>query len=780
MQFRIRAAAAICLLTPALSGCSRSAGLFSDQNAQAHVEMLAGTIGSRPAGTPQSVRARDYVIDQLKIFGYEVRVQETDARRPEFGLTARVANVIAVLPGERDEAIGLLSHYDSSPESPGGSDDAFGVAVSLEAARLIASKPRTWTTYVIVTDAEEVGLMGAAALMTDGDVKQRVHAYINLESTGSSGPAMLFETGPRNHWLVAPWARSAPHPRGGSFALEIYRRLPNDTDFSILRRYDVPGLNFATVGDSYAYHTARDTAERLSREALRSTGENVVSIVDAMQRIDITQRTPRDATYFDIGGIVGIAYSAAWDWMLTVSAIVLGVVGWVRVTRFVTREEGTGRWAVGFVWAAAGLAAVAAAMTGATWLLRAAREVYHPWYARPDRLFVMLLFVAASVAWMTTRLGRWLPARARGLRHPSVVWTFTLPLWIALAAAGSWFAPSAGYLWTMPLLAAGALLSLAPASNALVIRAVSVLVLAVCGTLWMRDTLELLRFMVAVLARLPLVTPVFVYAALITVAGVMVAPPLIAAAASDQRLTRPTLLTSVCLLGVAVSVPVAYLAPAYTDEQPLRRQVRALQEPGAPVSLWQVSSLEPGLDLNDNAPGTWTRGRTSTATLVPWATLREPFVFSSSAPPLPGAPAAITAFSLEDVAGGIQMDVTAVATEPGVSVSFILPPGATPARSSLPGVVRSGRWTAVYISPPADGVAFRASFSGVTAERLRGTHVTVTSARIPGGEGWQRLPSWLPHDRTVWTPRVTWVLPQPAAPPQGEPSPPVAGPLPLR
>ena len=32
-------------------------------------------------------------------------------------------------------------------------------------------------------------------------------------------------------------------------------------------------------------------------------------------------------------------------------------------------------------------------MVGATWALRAAREVYHPWYAHPDRLFLLLLAV---------------------------------------------------------------------------------------------------------------------------------------------------------------------------------------------------------------------------------------------------------------------------------------------------------------------------------------------------------------------------------------------------
>ena len=73
---------------------------------------------------------------------------------------------------------------------------------------------------------------------------------------------MLFETGPGNGWLVAPWARRAPHPRGGSFGIEIYRRLPNDTDFSILKRQGIPGLNFA----------ASATATRITRRATRPSG----------------------------------------------------------------------------------------------------------------------------------------------------------------------------------------------------------------------------------------------------------------------------------------------------------------------------------------------------------------------------------------------------------------------------------------------------------------------------------------------------------------------------
>ena len=88
----------------------------------------------------------------------------------------------------------------------------------------------------------------------------------------------------------------------------------------------------------------------------------------------------------------------------------------------------------------------------------------------------------------------------------------------------------------------------------------------------------------------------------------------------------------------------------------------------------------------------------------------------------------------------------------------MLPEGLTPARSSLPGHVRLGRWTAAYAAPPSDGLVWRAAFSSDVSQRLGGTRVAVTSARFPGGEGWQQLPAWLPQDRTVWAGAATWIL----------------------
>ena len=765
MRQRVLIAATALLLLPA-AGCSRTAGVFSEQNARAHIGMLAGTIGSRAVGTPANAQARAYVIDQLKLYGFDVRVQEADARRAELGRTARVSNVIAVLPGSRTEAVGLVAHYDSVPDAPGATDDGLGVAVALEAARVMAARAdRQWTLMVLLTDGEEAGLMGAAALVTDREVTSRLQAYLNLESIGSSGPALLFETGPGNGWLVRPWARTAPHPRGASFGIEVYRRLPNDTDFSILKRAEIPGLNFAPVGDSYAYHTARDTPERLSPRTVRLTGENVVAILSALDRTDVTTRSSTSPTFFDIAGTVGVSYGPAMSWLLAALALVTGVIAWVRLSAAAIRVEGVLRWLLTIVWSVGGAVVVFASMVGTTWALRAAREVMHPWYAYPNRLFLLLVTIALAVGWSISRLGQWLPPRAHGLRHPLVTWSVSLPFWIAMASASLWLTPGAAYLWVLPLLAAGVLLALVPPMNAIAVRAASLVVFGVSATLWLPDTLQLLRFAVALFGRLPVITPVFAYAAVMAAAGLMVVPPLLATVAAGRRLVHPVLVTALGLIAVVVASALAYRAPAYTFDEPLRRHVRALQE-AAPESpaVWEIGSTEPGIDLDAGAPGGWAPALTPPSASIPWGRLAHPFVFRTSGPSLGAPPVSLGALAIEPVPGGVELTLPVVPRQPGLIVSFVLPAGLAPSRANLPGVLRLGRWTATYVAPPPEGVVFRASFRNADPARLRDTHVAVTSARFPGGDGWQSLPAWLPRERTVWSATATWAIPAAAGP----------------
>jgi hypothetical protein len=150
---------------------------------------------------------------------------------------------------------------------------------------------------------------------------------------------------------------------------------------------------------------------------------------------------------------------------------------------------------------------------------------------------------------------------------------------------------------------------------------------------------------------------------------------------------------------------------------------------------------------------------------VPRAALPYPFVFRTNGPSLGAAPAAVADASTAPLADGVELSLAIVPKEPGLSVAFILPEGLAPARSNLPGTLRLGRWTANYVAAPADGVRFRASFARLDAARLRETRIAVTSRRLPGGDGWQSLPAWLPQERMVWSASATWLLDPFAAPP---------------
>ena len=719
--------------------------------------MLAGTIGSRPAGTHPNALARDYIVQQLKQSGFDVRVQNADARRRDLGRSARVANIIGILPGQRREAIGLLSHYDSAFDAPGAADDGLGAAVSLEAARVIGGrKDRTWSLFVLVTDAEESGLMGAAALIGERDLTDRLKVFINIEAIGSAGVPVLFETGPGNGWLTQTWARAAPHPRGGSYALEVYRRLPNDTDFTIVKSDDLPGLNFAAVGDSYGYHTPRDTAERLSPQTIRTMGENTVAILEALQRSDITQRTPLDRTFFDLAGMTAISYGAAVSTGIAIAALLSGLLAWIRVMRAVLKTAGFWRWLLMALWTTVTAAAVFGAMVAAVWLLRSAREVYHPWYAHPYRLVALLLAAGATAGWALVRAGRLLPARAHALRHPALTWSLTLPLWLLLAAVGLWFAPSAAYLWIVPLLSAGVLLFVTPPSHDVPIRAVSAIVAAVVGTLWLRESLELLLFIVAVMGRLPIITPIFVYPVLIFGCGVMILPALIAAFAPTRGLRRPSIVTALLLAATAVTAGLAYVAPAYTYDRPLRRHARALQDAAGSAAIWEVGSVEPGLDLGEHAPAGFTPAGDPPPVQLPWGRLAYPFVFRATGPPLGPPPAAVTSFITAELDRGTETSIAVVPQTAGVIVSFLLPANVVPARSNLPGLPRANRWTATFVAVPPEGISWRASFAGLPPAALGGVSVV---ARMPWGV---RPPDWLPQDRSVWSGDATWVLAMPA------------------
>ena len=134
----------------------------------------------------------------------------------------------------------------------------------------------------------------------------------------------------------------------------------------------------------------------------------------------------------------------------------------------------------------------------------------------------------------------------------------------------------------------------------------------------------------------------------------------------------------------------------------------------------RLARPSPGLISHRAHPQDGRRRRPLRLAASPGDGLWHPFVFRTSAPAIGPAPLQVTQSTLQPVAGGLELLISVVPREPGLTVSFALPPGVVPARHNLPGLVRVGSWTATFIAVPAEGVLFRAAFN--TTDRRWNRH----------------------------------------------------------
>jgi hypothetical protein len=751
---------AIAVLAAAIAACAPRPDGFSMPRAHAHVRHLAAALGSRPAGSDPNRQARDYLTSQLRASGFEVRVQEADAEWPGQGHSARVSNVVATLGA--GDAIALMAHYDSVPDGPGAADDALGAAVCLEAGRVLAARPaRRRALVVILTDGEELGLMGAAALLQD-PVRRRLRATLNFEAIGSGAPVMLFETGAASDALVETWARHAPHPHGASFMADIYRMISRGgdrTDLGPFRRAGLAGLGFAAVGDGYTYHTPRDSAERLDARALRQAGENAVAIAVALDEDGTSIRKAAASTYFDLLGLTAFAYGTRGEWLVLALAVLAGLAAWARVAAHARRAVPASAVWLTVPWTVACAAAAAGAMLGAAWLLRATRGAVHPWYAHPDRFFVFIAVAGAEAAWLVARSSRLVPVRWRGSALPAVTWVLTLPVWALLAILAARYAAATAFLVEWPLLAASVALLVVPIGRPVAMRAASAAALLAAALFWLPNGFTLLHFAVPELARNPIVTPLFLYPSLLFALGVFLVPPLLALAGraparhdrEPRAMRRPAIAIGVAA-ALAGSFAWCWVAPAYTRERPLRHSIRYLADVSNGTAAWEIAGNEPAA-----VPGmTWRDGPASAALTSAVGPLEGPFVAHAAAPA--ALAPSVTVTGKVNRATDATLALRVVPGEAGWTIAVVLPAGVVPLAARPATATRRGRHAAVRSAVPAEGFTFEGRFGLSDADALRRVTVVAAASGLPGAS-WPALPAWLPQERDVWQARRYYLLP---------------------
>lgn len=423
---------------------------FSSGRAMAHLRVIARS--SHPVGSVEHDAVRDYISGALAAEGIDSSVQKTTVVNIPSGPLARgatVQNIVGRLRGTgAGKAVMLVAHYDSVPVSPGASDDGSGVTTLLETARALkAGLPLKNDVIFLFTDGEEVGLLGAKAFIDEHPWAKDAGVVLNFEARGNSGPSVMFETSKDNGWLVGEFAKSAPEPVANSLSYEIYKRLPNDTDLSIMKRGGLAGLNFAYIGGITRYHTGTDSIQNIDERSLQHQGSYALALTRHFGNLSLDQTTGTDAVYFNPFGKAFIHYPISL--VLPLAVLVLLAFGWVVYTGF-KRGLLTFKGII-FGFMALLVSVIAAAILVAlVWKL--VQSLYGgidflPWgEAYNDELF-MIAFVVLTIG-ITTALYNWFRERTSesNLVVGGLLW------WLVLTLIVSIMMPGGSYLLMWPLL----------------------------------------------------------------------------------------------------------------------------------------------------------------------------------------------------------------------------------------------------------------------------------------------------------------------------------------
>lgn len=292
---------------PAPIPADASQKLFSAHRAHQQLTSLIGNDEPHPSGSPNQQRIGDELIAKLKELGYSVqtqRGQRLTRRKNEVPLR----NIFARLKGSGDlGALMVASHYDSVSKGPGAGDAGASVASILEMARIMQQRPTpNHDILFLLTDGEEIGLLGAKLFCEEHPWAKDVKAVINLEARGNSGQSLMFETSEKNKTLIENYARGITRPATGSLFYTVYKQLPNDTDLTVFKAHGMIGYGFAFIGDAQNYHSPNDTVSQLSLSSLQHQGQNALDLLTALDQNTGPLTADEDAVFFDVLGCMTI------------------------------------------------------------------------------------------------------------------------------------------------------------------------------------------------------------------------------------------------------------------------------------------------------------------------------------------------------------------------------------------------------------------------------------------------------------------------------------------
>jgi glutaminyl-peptide cyclotransferase len=259
--------------TPAVS-----AGKFDGTSAFQYVQAQMA-IGPRPTGSDAGRKTGDYIVAQLRKYGWQVEEQEFVYRGvPGRNITAKVGDGPVALIGAHYDTRRLADN-DPDPSLrnepvPGANDGASGVAVLLELARTLDKerlKNEVWLTFF---DAEDNGRLDgwefiAGSQEMAGRLTEKPEMVIIADMIGDRDQQLYKEQNSNPELVARIWDLAARLGYGEVFLPTAkWSMLDDHTPFL---QKGIPAVDLIDFDYPY-WHTTQDTTDKVAPESLERVG----------------------------------------------------------------------------------------------------------------------------------------------------------------------------------------------------------------------------------------------------------------------------------------------------------------------------------------------------------------------------------------------------------------------------------------------------------------------------------------------------------------------------
>ncbi|MFT5561258.1 MAG: hypothetical protein ACJAYE_001562 [Candidatus Azotimanducaceae bacterium] len=197
---------------------------------------------------------------------------------------------------------------------------------------LTAEEPLNRGVLLVLTDAEERGLFGAQAFFNEAPEAAGLAVVLNYESSGSRGAAGVLRTSTANDILMTAYQATATPPTGNSLSNEVFKRMPNDMDFSVVNRHalsgkdkGLAGIDFTFADERSHYHTPNDNIANLDLRTLQHHGNSMLPQVRTLISIDTLTPGDHPLVYSDPYGVWLQWPAPIQPWLVAAAAFICAI-----------------------------------------------------------------------------------------------------------------------------------------------------------------------------------------------------------------------------------------------------------------------------------------------------------------------------------------------------------------------------------------------------------------------------------------------------------------------